>query len=113
MVRFAIGRRQKHFCNKNILSRNRVYLVLEAQFLKLREEIYQEHLQYLLWNLEQEPQLWQAFAQVLQAAAPVELELITAFKLQSMGLVHLQDKHATVSCELYCRYFRDRLQPRA
>ncbi|UIE37271.1 AAA-like domain-containing protein [Leptodesmis sichuanensis] len=75
--------------------------------------IYQEHLQYLLWNLEQEPQLWQAFAQVLQAAAPVELELITAFKLQSMGLVHLQDKHATVSCELYRRYFRDRLQPRA
>lgn len=72
--------------------------------------IYQEHLQYLLWNLEQEPTLWQTFAQVLAASDPVELELITAFKLQSMGLVNLQEKYATVSCELYRRYFRDRLQ---
>lgn len=75
--------------------------------------IYREHLQYLLWSLEQEPQLWQAFAQVLAASVPVELELITAFKLQSMGLVQLQDKHATVSCELYRRYFHDRCQSRA
>lgn len=74
--------------------------------------IYREHLQYQLWTLEQEPQLWQAFAQVLATSAAVELELITAFKLQSIGLVQLQDKHATVSCELYRRYFRDRLQPR-
>ncbi len=73
--------------------------------------VYREHLQYLLWNLEQEPTLWRAFAQVLAASAPIELDLITAFKLQSMGLVQLQDKQATVSCELYRRYFRDRIQP--
>jgi hypothetical protein len=73
--------------------------------------LYQEHLQYQLWKLEQDFQLQQAFAQVLATSDPVELDLITAFKLQSMGLVQLQDKHAAVSCELYRHYFRDRLAP--
>jgi len=67
--------------------------------------IYQQHLQYQLWNLQQHPQLADAFQQVLTAPTPLEMEI--AFKLKSLGLVHLIENQATVSCELYQEYFRN------
>ncbi|BAZ51581.1 hypothetical protein NIES4103_42380 [Nostoc sp. NIES-4103] len=66
--------------------------------------IYQQHLQYQLWNLQQYPKLGDAFQKVLKA--PVQLEIEVAFKLKSLGLVHLIDSQAIVSCELYREYFR-------
>jgi hypothetical protein len=66
--------------------------------------IYQQHLQYQLWNLQQYPKLADAFQQVL--TVPIQLESEVAFKLKSLGLVHLVDSQATVSCELYREYFR-------
>jgi hypothetical protein len=71
-------------------------------------EIYSNHLQRQLWNLQQEPSLAAAFGEVVRSKAPVELDLVEAFKLQSMGLVHLVGDRATVSCQLYAQYFRDR-----
>ncbi|MBW4649800.1 MAG: AAA-like domain-containing protein [Kastovskya adunca ATA6-11-RM4] len=71
--------------------------------------IYSNHLQRQLWNLQQEPSLAAAFGEVVRSKAPVELDLVEAFKLQSMGLVHLVGDRATVSCQLYVRYFRDRI----
>jgi hypothetical protein len=69
--------------------------------------IYQQHLQYQLYNIQQNPQLSDAFQQVL--TAPTQLEMEVAFKLKSLGLVHLIENQATVSCELYrelfCNYF--------
>jgi len=70
--------------------------------------IYRDHLQRQLWNLLQEPELATAFGQIVTRLAPVELDLVQAFKLQSLGLVYLQGNQATPSCELYCQYFRDR-----
>ncbi len=70
--------------------------------------IYRDHLQRQLWNLQQEPELATAFAQVVTKLTPVELDLVPALKLQSMGLVHLQGNQATPSCKLYYQYFRDR-----
>lgn len=61
--------------------------------------IYEQHLQSLLWNLQQHPKLADAFKQVL--TAPIQLEREVAFKLKSLGLVHLSENQATVSCELY------------
>ena len=66
--------------------------------------IYQQHLQSLLWNLQQSPHLSDAFQQVL--TAPIQLEMEVAFKLKSLGLVHLVDRQVTVSCELYREFFR-------
>jgi hypothetical protein len=66
--------------------------------------IYQQHLQSQLWNLQQHPKLADAFQQVLRA--PTQLEIEVAFKLKSLGLVHLIENQATVSCELYREYFR-------
>ncbi|MEG4836986.1 AAA-like domain-containing protein [Microcoleus sp. B9-D4] len=65
--------------------------------------IYQKHLQYQLGNFQQYPKLADAFAPVL--TAPVELEREVAFKLKSLGLVHITDNQSTVSCELYRDYF--------
>jgi hypothetical protein len=68
--------------------------------------IYSDHLQRQLWNLQKYPELMSAFARVVTASAPVELDLVQAFKLQSMGLVHWQGDRATPSYELYHQYFR-------
>jgi hypothetical protein len=67
--------------------------------------IYQQHLQYQLWRLQQYPKLADAFQQVL--TAPIQLEIEVAFKLKSLGLVHFIHNQATVSCELYREYFRN------
>ncbi len=72
--------------------------------------IYRDHLHRHLWNLQQNPDLATAFQRVLKAAATVELEQVQGFKLHSMGLVNLQGNRVTVSCDLYRRYFRDRLK---
>jgi hypothetical protein len=71
--------------------------------------IYAEHLQRQLWNLQQSPELATAFSKVVDSSQPVELNLVHAFKLQSLGLVRLQSNQAISSCNLYARYFRDRL----
>ena len=65
--------------------------------------IYQQHLDSQLWNLQQNSQLADAFQQVL--TAPIQLEIEVAFKLKSLGLVHLTENQATISCELYRNYF--------
>ena len=71
--------------------------------------VYADHLQRLLWTLKKDPQLVSAFSQVLQTLQPIELELLPAFKLESLGLVNLQGNQATVSCSLYAEYFRNHL----
>ncbi|MBV9390154.1 MAG: AAA-like domain-containing protein [Chroococcidiopsidaceae cyanobacterium CP_BM_ER_R8_30] len=69
--------------------------------------IYSDHLQRQFWHLQQEPELALALAQVVTQPESVELDLVQAFKLQSIGLIHLQGNHAVPSCELYYQYFRD------
>jgi hypothetical protein len=66
--------------------------------------IYQENLQYLLWQLQQNPQLAEAFKQVL--TVPTQLDKEVTFKLESLGLVQIIENQLTVSCELYREYFR-------
>lgn len=70
--------------------------------------IYGDRLQRELWNLQQEPELLAAFVRVVTSSTPVELGLVEASKLESMGLVNLQGNLAAVSCELYRQYFGDR-----
>ena len=67
--------------------------------------IYQQHLQSLLWKIQQHPELFDAFGQVL--TAPIHLNREVGFKLKSLGLVHLVENQAIVSCELYREYCRN------
>jgi hypothetical protein len=72
---------------------------------KSEKSIYKQHLHNLLCNFQQSPKLADAFGQVL--TAPIQLEIEVAFKLKSLGLVHIIDNQLTVSCELYRDYFRN------
>jgi len=67
--------------------------------------IYQQHLQYQRWIFQQNPELFDAFGQVL--TAPIQLNREVGFKLKSLGLVHLVENQAIVSCELYREYCRN------
>lgn len=71
--------------------------------------IFADHLRRQWWTLKQDEELTAAFAKVVQASQPVELELLLAFRLESLGLVNLQGNQAIPSCALYTKYFRDRL----
>jgi transcriptional regulator with XRE-family HTH domain len=71
--------------------------------------IYSDHLRRLLWNLEQHPELANAFRNVVTAKAPVSLKSILAFKLNSLGLVTIASNHITPRCELYRQYFCEHL----
>lgn len=73
--------------------------------------LYSDHLRRHLWNLSQHLELATALYKVVSAESPVQLESIPAFKLQSMGLVHLRGNEVTPRCNLYRDYFRVRLAP--
>ncbi len=89
----------------------RHHLTLE-QLLKTaatESGIYSDHLRRHLWNLQQHPELAHAFYQVVIQSIPVELKPVFAFKLHSMGLVHLKADHVIPRFELYRNYFCHRL----
>lgn len=69
--------------------------------------IFSQHLQSLLWKLQQDSNLFKVFQQIL--VAPLELENPLVFKLKSLGLVHLEGCKVRVSCHLYREYFNVRL----
>ncbi|MEB3885709.1 AAA-like domain-containing protein [Lyngbya sp. CCY1209] len=72
--------------------------------------IYSRHLHMQLWHLQQNPELAIAYRKTVQATEPIRLDQVSGFKLKSMGLVNLEGDHATVSCELYRRYFGSQLE---
>lgn len=67
--------------------------------------IYRDHLRRLWQLLQENPDLQQAFGQVIQAESGVVLNPAIAYQLESVGLVKLRGDRAMVSCELYRRYF--------
>lgn len=72
--------------------------------------IYADHLQRLLWTLQKNPPLASALKQVVQASEPIELDLLSAFKLESLGLVTLKGNLVISRCNLYTNYFQARLK---
>ena len=71
--------------------------------------IYSSHLLGHLNTLKENPELASAFKQVILADSPIRLSTITAYKLESIGLVHFVGDNVVPSCELYRLYFQDRL----
>jgi serine/threonine-protein kinase len=75
--------------------------------------LFGEHLRRHLWNLQQNPDLAQAFHQVIFSDRPVILEPMSAFKLNGMGLVDLKGNEVIPRYDrLYRPYFRSRLSLR-
>ncbi|MGV0024862.1 AAA-like domain-containing protein [Phormidesmis priestleyi] len=71
--------------------------------------IYSDHLRGYLTILQAYPALGAAFRSVILSKEAVELCAIAAYKLESMGLINLSGNQVTASCDLYRRYFCDRL----
>ncbi|HEY9640762.1 MAG TPA: AAA-like domain-containing protein [Coleofasciculaceae cyanobacterium] len=71
--------------------------------------IYGDHLRRHLWHLQQHSVLANEFSRVVSSNSPVEIESVLAFKLHSLGLVHLQGNEVAPRFELYRQYFRERL----
>ena len=69
--------------------------------------IYSDHLRELLATLYPHQDLQTAFRKVIDADGPVILEPITAYRLESLGLIRLKKNQASPSCELYKQYFRE------
>jgi transcriptional regulator with XRE-family HTH domain len=72
--------------------------------------IYSDHLRRHLKTLQQYPDLAAAFCAIVTADSAVQIASEQAFKLNSMGLVHLQGNEVTPRCDLYRQYFRERLK---
>ncbi len=71
--------------------------------------IFSDYLCGHLKSLEDHPALAVAMKTVVMSAAPVRLRSEEAFKLDSMGLVVRVENEVMPRCELYRRYFGDRL----
>ncbi|MGD1906313.1 MAG: AAA-like domain-containing protein [Leptolyngbyaceae cyanobacterium] len=71
--------------------------------------IYGTHLRQYLALLNQESDLVTAFQQVISTPEPVELDAITLYRLESLGLVNIQGYRAVPSCQIYRLYFQQQL----
>jgi hypothetical protein len=79
--------------------------------------IYHEYLKQYLLALQDEPELGDAFYEVIKATSYIKLEPALAYKLQSIGLINLEGDvydglrlRSTPACELYRLYFRQYLR---
>ncbi|MBP0012913.1 MAG: AAA-like domain-containing protein [Roseofilum sp. SBFL] len=71
--------------------------------------LYSDHLRRHLWNLHHHSVLKEALKKVVISPQEMQLESIQAFKLHSMGLIHLQGHNVIPRCNLYRQYFRVQL----
>jgi hypothetical protein len=67
--------------------------------------IYRNDLQRQWNRLQQNPGLLQAFKQILWPGEATDIETITAYKLESLGLIHRSGTHFIVRCGLYRKFF--------
>jgi hypothetical protein len=87
-------------------------LTLE-QFLEVaptEEGLYCDHLLDHLSKLKENSELEAAIRRVVAANSPVNLDIGKASKLVNMGLVKRKANGVVPLCELYRRYFGDRLR---
>ncbi|MEL6927715.1 MAG: AAA-like domain-containing protein [Cyanobacteria bacterium J06600_6] len=63
------------------------------------------HLRQLFSNLQQNPELTEAFAEVVRAKREIVLPSDLGFRLLGLGLVNVSGNSYTPMCELYRKYF--------
>ncbi|KYC35762.1 hypothetical protein WA1_08145 [Scytonema hofmannii PCC 7110] len=71
--------------------------------------IYRPHLWKYWSDLQEHPKLADAFKQVIDATHSIQIEPMSAYQLQSMGLVKLSGNKVHIRCNLYRQYFQIRL----
>ncbi|MBF2000641.1 MAG: AAA-like domain-containing protein [Synechococcales cyanobacterium M58_A2018_015] len=71
--------------------------------------IYEDHLRRHWLTLQQSPDLALAVQQTVSSIEPVRLPIPHVYRLYSMGLIQRQGDLVAPRCELYRRYFQERL----
>jgi serine/threonine-protein kinase len=71
--------------------------------------IYGDYLRRYWYLIQQHPELLKALEKVIMATSSVSLEAMQAYKLDSMGLVHLQGNEVALRYKLYRQYFGKRI----
>ncbi|MEM7794088.1 MAG: AAA-like domain-containing protein [Cyanobacteria bacterium P01_C01_bin.118] len=71
--------------------------------------IYGTHLHHYLTVLQEQPNLVEALAVIVESSTPVQIDQIAAYRLASMGIAVLDGYQALMSCDLYRDYFRNTL----
>ncbi len=71
--------------------------------------IYGDYLRRHLDVLKEHPKLEAALKLVINSEVPVRVETLQGYKLYSMGLIRREGDLSFPRCELYRRYFRERL----
>jgi AAA-like domain len=75
------------------------------------EGIYRRHLQRHWHGLQQHPELWALFQQVITASEPVNLDMAAAYQLETMGLITRVGQQVMPRSDLYRQYFLARMEP--
>ncbi len=91
------------------IARDRMTLEKLQQVAPTEEGPYSDHLRRHLLNLQEDEQLLQAAKQVFAADDYVNIGTTEAFKLRSMGVVKFHGNEVMPLCDLYKKYFCDRL----
>lgn len=101
-----------HLVQLSLYYSKRYRVPLEAVLKDATTEqgIFNRHLNYLFLRLQKDSRLLEGLQEAL--ISPVELETEVAFKLKSLGLIHLDQGKAYMSCELYQNYFVNHLRNR-
>ncbi|NEQ45866.1 MAG: hypothetical protein F6K00_20910 [Leptolyngbya sp. SIOISBB] len=71
--------------------------------------IYGAHLRDYLAILKQAPDLAQAMHQIVSNPTGVELDAVTMYRLESLGLIQISGYRAMPGCEVYRLYFQKQL----
>lgn len=67
--------------------------------------IYSNHLRHLLAAINPHPDLQAALIEIVSTETPIELPPLLAYRLESIGLIKLKGNLATISYELYRKFF--------
>jgi diguanylate cyclase (GGDEF)-like protein len=68
--------------------------------------IYSDHLRYLASILQDHPELFAAWAKVIESPTPVQIEGSATYQLESLGLVRLEPSGVVPNNDLYRLYFQ-------
>ncbi|MDJ0554144.1 MAG: AAA-like domain-containing protein [Microcoleaceae cyanobacterium MO_207.B10] len=92
------------------VAKGRITLEKLLQVAPTEEGPYSDHLRRHLNNLEENPDLLTAIKQIIAVNYPLPIGTKEGFKLRSMGLIKFHGNSVMPLCELYRRYFSDRLR---
>lgn len=69
--------------------------------------LFSSHLSNQLFTLQQHPELARHFKEIVSVDQPISIPYVSAYKLESLGLIRFEKEQVVPMCELYRRYFRN------